>query len=56
MPDRITDEELEQLIRLYKTADHPIDIAIYKAVLELQKYREYADIDEMDNVMERWMV
>ena len=35
MPDKITDKELEQLVRLYKTAAHPIDIAIYKAVKEL---------------------
>lgn len=56
MPDKITDKELEQLVRLYKTAAHPIDIAIYKAVKELQKYREYADVDDMDEVMERWMV
>lgn len=56
MPERITDEELELLIKLYKTAEHPLDRAVYLAAVELQKYREYADIDEMDNVMERWMV
>ena len=56
MPDKITDKELEMLIDLYKDYNTVHDRAIYLAAVELQKYREFADVEDLGEIEQLMMI
>lgn len=56
MPEKITDEELKLLIDLYRDYNTVQERAIYLAAVELQKYREFADLESLDEIFQILMV
>lgn len=55
MPDKITDEQLKMLIDLYRNYDTVHDMVIYLAAVELQKYRDFADVENLGEIEQLMM-